>query len=894
MVTDPDADFIRSDDATDRGDMDRTETPGAWRVLREGGDSAREILAFDWSATPLGPLASWPAALRCAVAMILGCPQPMYVAWGPDLRFLFNDAYRPVLGKRLGGAMGSRFSDLWRDVWANVAEAAGDALAGRGTLFQDLPLTMTRNGYPEDTWWTFSFSPLYDDAGEVGGLLCVTSETTARVLAERGRAVSDERLAMAMAVGDGVGLWDWDVATDRITSDRHFATLYGVDPEIAAAGAPLADYFRNVHPDDLDALTAAIGHAIELGRPFSMEYRLVQPGGGVRWVAAQGRYQPAPDGGPGRFPGVSFDVTHRKESDAALRAAKEERDFVVALTERQRAIGDPDEIMRATGEALGRRLGVNRVGFYRMTGPRSVLYGPSWTDGALEPLIGERPADSFGARVEELRRSGAPIVFSDSHVDPEGMLAAFRRNGVRAAIGAPLLRDGDRTAGMFVNHSEPRTWSEAEVALVREVAELTWLSVERAEAVVRLNERLERQVDQLALTAYELLDEREGRLAAERHLRQLQKMEAVGQLTGGIAHDFNNMLAVVMGGLDLLQRRLARGDADVGKYVEAAMDGATRAAALTQRLLAFSRRQPLAPEPIDANRLVEGMAELMSRTLGETIRVEARLAPALWTAKADPSELENVLLNLAVNARDAMPGGGWLTIETGNAEIGLREARASDIEPGAYVAISVADSGSGMTPETAARAFEPFFTTKGVGKGTGLGLSQAYGFARQSGGHVSLRSEVGQGTTVRLLLPRSETGESARAKAPAEPLRGGSPEEVVLVVEDEERVRAYSVEALRELGYAVIAAPNGPAALEIVASGQPVSLLFTDIVMPGMNGRELARRARAVLPRLKVLYTTGYDREAVADDGAPDASEVLPKPFSLDQLTAKVRAALDG
>ena len=297
------------------------------------------------------------------------------------------------------------------------------------------------------------------------------------------------------------------------------------------------------------------------------------------------------------------------------------------------------------------------------------------------------------------------------------------------------------------------------------------------------------------------------RLKAEEQLRQAQKMEAVGQLTGGIAHDFNNMLAVVIGGLNLAQRKLARGDADIGRFVEGAMDGAKRAADLTQRLLAFSRQQPLEPKPLNINKMVAGMRDLLDRTLGETISVETVLAAGLWQVEADAAQLESSLLNLAVNARDAMPQGGKLTIETANAFVDERYAKEYALKSGQFVLIAVSDTGSGMEPDVVAKAFDPFYTTKGVGKGTGLGLSQVYGFVRQSGGNVKIYSEVGVGTSVKIYLPRYlgdpvQTGAQEASRA----IEAGHAGEVIMVVEDDDRVRSMSVEALRELGYTVIEA----------------------------------------------------------------------------------------
>ncbi|HMO29727.1 ATP-binding protein [Enterovirga sp.] len=397
--------------------------------------------------------------------------------------------------------------------------------------------------------------------------------------------------------------------------------------------------------------------------------------------------------------------------------------------------------------------------------------------------------------------------------------------------------------------------------------------------------------DRIYAAARDITEQR----ALEDRLHQAQKMEAVGQLTGGIAHDFNNMLAVVIGSLDLLERRLARGNTDIGRYVAAAMDGATRAAALTQRLLAFSRRQPLDPEPVDANRLIAGMADLLRRTLGEPVGIETILADGLWRATADPSQLENAILNLAVNARDAMPGGGSLTIETGNALVDDDYAREYEIAPGQYVLIAVTDTGIGMTPEVLAKAVDPFFTTKPIGKGTGLGLSQVFGFARQSGGHIKIFSTPDIGTTVMFYLPRAaDEPDPGTAARPREAAPRGASTEIVMVVEDEERVRTYSVEALRELGYTVIPAADGREALAAIAAGQDVTLLFTDMVMPEMSGRELAEQASALLPDLKVLFTTGYAREAIWREGTAESGlAVLPKPFDIEQLGARIRGVLD-
>jgi len=559
---------------------------------------------------------------------------------------------------------------------------------------------------------------------------------------------------MALSAGNSIGVWDWDVPGDRVTADARFASLYGIDPDRAAEGASIAEFFAGIHPDDLPRVEQEVEAAIAECGVFTSEYRLLHDDGSVRWVSAQGRCIADEHGRCIRFPGVSFDVTERMASVLALRAAKAERDFVVELTTRQRAAIDPETIIRISAEALGQRLRAHRAGFYRLIGAKQMRHGGNWTDGTLAPLTGMQPASAFGQRAERQRRQGKTLVFSDSRYDNDGDLMPYAEGAVLAGLCVPLMKDGQWQAGIYLHQAEVRHWTAAEISLVKEVAELTWLAVERAEALLRLSQRVDQQSVALAEASSEIRAEADRRTAAESQLRQLQKMESLGRLTGGIAHDFNNMLAIVIGGLNLAQRRLARGEKDVAKYLDGAMDGATRAATLTQRLLAFSRQQPLAPEAIDANKLVSGLAELLTRSLGEMVQLETILGAGLWKAKADPAELENVIVNLAVNARDAMPDGGKLTVETCNVHVDDDYAREADIAPGQYVQIAVTDTGTGMSPEVLAKAFDPFFTTKPVGKGTGLGLSQLFGFVRQSGGHVRVYSELGHGTTFKVYLPR--------------------------------------------------------------------------------------------------------------------------------------------
>jgi signal transduction histidine kinase len=400
--------------------------------------------------------------------------------------------------------------------------------------------------------------------------------------------------------------------------------------------------------------------------------------------------------------------------------------------------------------------------------------------------------------------------------------------------------------------------------------------------------------DRLLATNHALLEQISRREDVERQLRQSQKMEAIGQLTGGIAHDFNNMLGVVAGSLDLMLRRMRKGDFAVERFADSALKATHRAAALTHRLLAFARQQPLSPEAIDANKMIGAMSDLLRSTLGEQIRIETVTAAGLWTSQADLHQLESAVLNIAINARDAMPEGGKLTIETANAYLDEAYCREhGDVEPGQYVLVAVTDTGAGMKTEIAARAFDPFFTTKPVGAGTGLGLSQVYGFVKQSRGHIKIYSEVGAGTTVKIYLPR-RIGEIAEVrKALALETPGGSAGERILVVEDDPSMRRMAVEAIRELGYTVFESDSAAGALVLLAN-QRITLLLTDIVMPEVNGKKLADEATARQPDLKVLFMTGYTRNAVVHGGVLDAGvQVLGKPFTVQQLAAKLRTALE-
>jgi PAS domain S-box-containing protein len=521
-------------------------------------------------------------------------------------------------------------------------------------------------------------------------------------------------------------------------------------------------------------------------------------------------------------------------------------------------------------------------------------------NSTLAKWLGRAPDDLVGRRFPDLLNIAGKIYY-ETHFAP-----LLRMQGAFHEVALDLVRADGSSLPVLVNAVERRDEAgrvrfvritvfnasdrrryEQELLQARRAAE-------QASAELRaLNASLEARVAE-ALAQ---------RLKAEDALRQGQKMEAIGQLTGGVAHDFNNLLTVILGGLEAIGRQLSTlpvspATERMERSVRMASHGADRAATLTARLLAFARRQPLDPKPLDAGRLVTNLADLLQRTLGETIALETVTGAGLWRIQADPNELENALVNLAVNARDAMAGGGRLTIETGNAL--LDEAYVADVpEPvaaGQYVLIAVSDTGAGMTAQTLARVFEPFFTTKDVGKGTGLGLSQVYGFVRQSGGHIRIYSEVGDGTTVKIYLPRLIADGSAveAAAAPrAAPIHGGT--ESILVVEDHEDLRAFSTGILRDLGYRVLEAGNGRSALEVLQAAHDVDLLFTDVVLPdGMDGRRLADEARRRRPGIRILFTTGYTRNAIVHNGRLDPGvNLITKPFSFEGLAAKVREVLD-
>jgi PAS domain S-box-containing protein len=677
--------------------------------LTGGGVMAARIRSHDWSQTPLGRIDQWPGSLRTALGMVLNSKFPNLLCWGPDFICLHNDAYIPMLGEKV--ALGRRFADVWAEAWDTVGPIARGAFAGEASFFEDLPIVLERHGFREQTWYSFSYSPVRDESGEVGGILCTVFETSGKV-----KAIAELQ--------------------EKEDSLRH------------------------------------------------LNERL------ARQAAAQAK----------------------------------DRDRVWRISH---------DVMAAASLGTGRFMTVN----------------PAFTD-------------TFGwSEHEATSRPFIELVHPDDRDD-------VARNMRVLASGTPLVRYETRVLHKDGSHR----W-------------VSWTIVPEGELVYGVA----RDITAEKLQAQALRQTEEA-------LRQSQKMEAVGQLTGGLAHDFNNMLAGVAGHLELMKLRLKMGQAgDLLQRIESALGVTHRAAALTHRLLAFSRRQALDPKATDVNELVASLSDLIGSTTGPSIALQTRLEPSLWKTFCDPNQLESALLNLANNARDAMPDGGTLAIETANTTLDADTAALyPGLEPGDYVTVSVHDSGTGMTADVLARAFDPFFTTKPMGRGTGLGLSMVYGFATQSRGHVQIVSEPGCGTTVKIKLPR-HTAESDQPERAAPEVEAGQGKGAVLIVDDEAEVRTVMSEMLRMHGYLVREAVDARVALHLLFEGTPPDVLVTDIGLPGgMNGRQLADIARAQWPGLPVLLITGYAEGTVMkNEPLPPQMELLTKPFPMSGLLARI-AAMSG
>ena len=879
--------------------------------LTGGGEAAEIIAGFDWVTTPLGPIEGWPVSLKSSIALILRSPVPLVTLWGEDGIMIYNDAYSAFSGGRHPKLFGSKVREGWPEVADFNDNIMKVGLAGGTLAYRDFPLTLYRHGgEAEQVWLNLDYSPLLGDDGRPAGVMAIVVEITDKVRIERELEAERQSLKRMFEQAPGfIAVVGGPEHRFSMVNQAYRTLVAGRD----VVGKPVAEALPEVVEQGfvelLDRVYVSGQPHVGRGAPVDLQQG---PGGSLGKRYLDYIYQPitADDGTTTGIFIQGHDVTEQHAIEQAIRAESRKLHVLNRTGAALAAELDVDTIVQIVTDACTELVGAQfGAFFYNVTddkGERYMLYALS---GVPREHFDEFPMPRNTALFEPTFKGVGVVRSDDIRNDPRygksephfGMPKGHLP--VCSYLAVPVIsRSGEVIGGLFFGHGEPAKFLDEHEELLIGIAGQAATAVDNArlyqaaereiaerrraeEALQSLNNNLEQRV----------LDEVYARSKVEEQLRQIQKMEAVGQLTGGIAHDFNNMLAVIIGGLNLLQRKLARGETDVQRFIDGAIEGAQRAATLTQRLLAFSRQQPLSPESLVINKLVAGMSELLARTLGEHVKVETVLAAGLWQVKADPAQLENAILNLAVNARDAMPSGGKLTIETLNAFVDDAYAREYVIEPGQYVLLAVADTGVGMASEVMAKAFDPFFTTKGVGKGTGLGLSQVYGFVRQSGGHVKIYSELGLGTSVKIYLPRhygeAEAAEQARQLAS---IHRGLHTEVVLVVEDDARVRALSVEALKELGYSVIEAAGPSQALRMFDEGQQVTLLFTDVVMPDMSGRQLADRAREKQPTLRVLYTTGYTRNAIVHNGMLDpGTNLLTKPFSIEELAAKIRKILD-
>ncbi|MEH3122134.1 MAG: PAS domain-containing protein [Sphingomonas phyllosphaerae] len=832
------------------------ELPGVWPV--GGGECGAMIRDADWSGHALGPVERWSPALRVTVANVVNSPVPKVLMWGRDGVLLYNDAYREILGARHPGGMGKTAAAVFPEIadWNRAIIDRG--LAGEVVSYRDQPLTLIREGGPTELFFDLFYTPVIEGDGKPGGVLCTVIDNTTRLLLERRLAASEGELRM---VTDALPLLVSFIDRDLVYryANQHYYEWFGI-----GADDVIGRHTRDViGAENFERRRPLMERA--LAGETIVEDSLIQHGDGS-WRRADIRYLPRFDeqGAVLGFQVIVLDVEERVRREEALNASNA----------RFRAAMEAMHGVLWTNDAEGRMVG-EQLGWAMLTGQTPEQYqGYGWAD-AVHPDDAQPTVNAWRKAVE----SKSTFVFEHR---VRRHCGTWRTFAVRAV---PRIDSHGEVAEWVGVHTDITHQRAAEAAL-RDHAE-------QLERQVRHRERAEDQLRQLNETLEtRVIEEIASRHAAERKLAQAQKMETVGKLTGGVAHDFNNLLQVVSGNLQLLQKDIA-GNERAETRVANALAGVSRGSRLAAQLLAFGRRQALEPKVVNVTRFVRGMDDMLRRAIGEGIEVETIFGGGLWNTFIDPGQIENALLNLAINARDAMDGQGKLTIELANAHLDDDYARRHDeVEPGQYVMLAVSDTGCGMSDEVVAKVFEPFFSTKAEGKGSGLGLSMVYGFVKQSGGHVNIYSEPGHGSTIRLYLPRAMESEDIEVVLDNGPITGGT--ETVLVVEDDDEVRATVVEMLGDLGYRVLKAVDAQSALSVVESGIPIDLLFTDVVMPGtLKSPELARKARERLPDIAVLFTSGYTENSIVHGGRLDAGvELLSKPYTREALARKVRHVL--
>jgi PAS domain S-box-containing protein len=823
-----------------------------------GGECGALIRDHDWSATPLGPVADWSGALRTTVANIVNSPVPKVLMWGPDNVLIYNDAYTAIAGDKHPAALGGTAEGVWPEIWDWNRAILDRSATGEVVAYRDQPMTLLRDGVPQTFFFDLFYTPVYLDDGTVGGAMCTVIDNTARVSAEVAVAHS---VAELRTITDALPVLISYLDRDLVYrfANGAYQQWFGRTPD-----QMVGCHLREVLGEESYAERLPLVERALAGEPIASEGRLPHRDGSFH--RADIRYIPR-IGDDGDVLGIHVlvtDVEERAQREAAVRRSNDR--FRGAMEAVHGVLWTNSRDGQMTGE---------QPGWAALTGQSREDYaGYGWAD-AVHPEDSDATVAAWNAAV------AAKSVFVFEH-------RVRRHDGAwrNCLIRAQPITDADGEIVEWVGVHTDITEQRAAEQSLRDQAEHLQRQVrhrERAEEQLRhLNEHLEARV----------ISEIGERRRAEAALAQAQKMETIGKLTGGVAHDFNNLLQVVSGNLQLLAKDIAGNDR-AERRVANAMAGVSRGSKLAAQLLAFGRRQALEPKVVNVTRFVQGMDDMLRRAIGEGVEVETVFGGGLWNCFIDPAQIENALLNLAINARDAMSGQGKLTIELSNAHLDDEYARTHDeVEPGQYVMLAVSDTGTGMTPDIVDKVFEPFFSTKSEGKGSGLGLSMVYGFVKQSGGHVKIYSEPGHGTTIKLYLPRSMDSEDVEVIVNTGAIEGGT--ETVLVVEDDDEVRATVVEMLGDLGYRVLKAVDAQSALSVIESGIPIDMLFTDVVMPGtLKSPELARKAKERLPELAVLFTSGYTENSIVHGGRLDAGvELLSKPYTREALARKFRTVL--
>lgn len=829
-----------------------------------GGATAALVRSRDWSSTSLGPSASWPQALRGMVDMVLRSPVAMVLAWGEDRVLIYNDAYARIAGARHPAMLGQSVFLAWPEARAFNESVYAACDAGREQVFHDRHFLLERNGAPEDAWFDLYYAPVIDGDGRMGGVLTTVIETTARVQGERQRARQEEHLRQANA----------DLDALRVQLERTNRQLSGDMDSLNAMFRQAPSFMAVVTgPDHVfelanDAYLKLVQQREVVGKPVRLALPEVVDQG---YVAVLDRV---------RETGEPF---HGQDRDVQLSNGK--------VTERRIL----DFVFQPLKDASGKTYGIFIEGVditdHALTEERLRVAQEAGEIGTFEwyPATGEVVVSDAYRRIwgfaPETKIDASLLV---RHVDPEythlaGPARLASESNPIAYAEFVIIRADTGERRWIARRGQPVPSTVEGVQRYLGVAfditdrKRTEESLRQAEVRLReLNGALERKV---------ALEETE-RFKVEEALRQAQKMEAVGQLASGVAHDFNNVLQIISSNLQLME--LDGVNSLLAARLTNAVAAVERGSKLSSQLLAFARRQPLLPVPTHLGQLLGEMASLLARALGDRIEIALDSAADLWNVEVDRNGLENAILNMAINARDAMAGEGRL-------RIGLSNARLDGVPGGEHVCLALADTGCGMPPDILAKIFDPFYTTKAPGKGTGLGMSMVYGFVKQSGGEIRIESRAGQGTTIRIYLPRSH-GAAAQAGIGGDAgVYGAGAGETILVVDDDLAVVASTTEILEGLGYRVLRAGDGQQALAILHGGVPVDLLFTDLSMPGaVDCAALVEQCRAIAPATRILLTSGHLRDDAFAGGFQAGIELLPKPYSRVQLAQAVLLCLDS